>query len=148
MKAYMEFFYGTDEQFVDNVLFPRHYNVKMKGKHIGRMCLENKRRAKDCKFRYKSLNAYKKKLINQVTWGSLSIHEYKFLLEHIWLVEAEEFIEKFGKERVTLELRKEITRAREWVDLDAPWWPGIRRVSDSGKLERSSEYDEFGEPAS
>ena len=64
MKAYMEFFYGTDEQFVDNVLFPRHYNVKMKGKHIGRMCLENKRRAKDCKFRYKSLNAYKKK-VNQ-----------------------------------------------------------------------------------
>ena len=66
--------------------------------------------------------------------GTLAIHEYKFLLEHIWLVEAEEVIDKFGKERAILELRKEISKARKLVGQSAPWLPGIRRINDNGML--------------
>lgn len=142
----MNLFYGTEEQFVDKILFPRCYDVRMKEKHIGRMCLENKRRGRDYKSRYKSMKSYHDKLADKVTWGTLTIHEYKFLMEHIWLVEAEEFIDKFGKERVTVELRKEITRARKLVGRSAPWWPRIRRINDSGRLERPSDFDEYGKP--
>ena len=142
----MELFYGTEEQFADNVLFPRRYKIQMKDKHVGRMCLENRRRGRDYKARYKSMKAYKNKLADKVTWGTLTIHEYKFLLEHIWLVEAEEFIDKFGKEHVILDLRKEISKARKLAGRSAPWWPGIRRTNDNGMLERPSDIDKFGKP--
>ena len=79
----MKLFYGTEEQFADNILFPRHYKIQMKDKHIGRMCLENRRRGRDYKARYKSMKAYKNKLADKVTWETLTIHEYKFLMEHI-----------------------------------------------------------------
>jgi len=69
----------------------------MKDKHIGRMCLKNRRRGRDYKFCYKSMKGCKSKLANKVTWGTLTIHKYKFLLGHIWLVKAEEFIGKFWK---------------------------------------------------
>ena len=133
------YFYGNGIQLADTQTYPRPVHIALNGKLHGLMHLENSGQSVRYHSRYRNISSYYDEMGMKITFGSLSIHEYKFILKHNWLFFVMEFEKEFGRERVPLVLRRKIDRSRKLLYMDPVEWPLIHSVDRYGRLYQSEQ---------
>ena len=138
------YFYGTHAQLSDTVKYSHSVRVDIDGRKHGMMFFENAHQRVEYKSHWKLMKYYQKEFKFKVTSGLMSNLEYKICLKHAWLSMIDQFIDKFGKERVPLQLRKAVTSAHEMNNMDPPHWPVIPTIYPTGRVHYPSEHDSYG----
>ena len=89
--------------------------------------------------RYRSISRYYDEMGMKITFGSLSIHEYKYILKHNWLLFVKAFENEFGQERIPLVLRRKIDRSQKLLNMTPVQWPLVHSVDRYGRLYQSEQ---------
>ena len=133
------YFYGNGIQLADTQTYSRPVHISLNGKLHGLMHLENSGQSVCYHSHYRNISSYYDEMGMKITFGSLSIHEYKFILKHNWLFFVMEFEKEFGRERVPLVLRRKIDRSRKLLCMDPVEWPLVHSVDRYGRLYQSEQ---------
>ena len=103
------------------------------------MHFENSGRSVLYHTRYRSISRYYDEIGMKITFGSLSIHEYKYILKHNWLLFVKAFENEFGQERIPLVLRRKIDRSQKLLNMTPVQWPLVHSVDRYGRLYQSEQ---------
>ena len=133
------YFYGNGIQLADTQTYPRPVHIALNGKLHGLMHLEDSGRSIRYHSRYRNISSYYDEMGMKITFGSLSIHEYKYILKHNWLFFVNEFETEFGRERIPLILRRKIDRSRKLLNMSPVDWPLVHSVDRYGRLYQSEQ---------
>ena len=131
------YFYGNGIQLADTQTYPRSVHIAVNGKLHGLMHFKNSECSVLYHTHYRSISRYYDEMGMKITFGSLSIHEYKYILKHNWLLSVNEFEKEFGAERIPLVLRRKIDRSRKLLNMTPVQWPLLRSVDQYGRLYQS-----------
>ena len=131
------YFYGNGIQLADTQTYPCQVHIALNGKLHGLMHLENSGQSVLYHARYRSIPRYCDEMGTRITFGSLSIHEYKYILKHNWLLFVKAFENEFGQERIPLVLRRKIDRSQKLLNMTPVQWPLVHSVDQHGRLYQS-----------
>ena len=131
------YFYGNGIQLADTQTYSRPVHIALNGKLRGLMHFKTSGRSDYYHTHYRSISRYYDEMGMKITFGSLSIHEYKYILKHNWMLFVKEFENEFGQERIPLVLRRKIDRSRKLLNMTPVQWPLVHSVDQHGRLYQS-----------
>ena len=133
------YFYGYGIQLTDTQTYPRPVYTALNDKLHGLMHLEDSGRSVLYHARYRSILSYYDEMGMKITFGSLSIHEYKYILKHNWLLFVKAFENEFGQERIPLVHRRKIDRSQKLLHTTPVQLPLVHSVDRYRRLYQSEQ---------